>query len=137
MRKYFYILSIVFASLNAYSEEILRSTIVPLAEDDYNKPTNESCKSFSKVLIKARDEWRHVTPFKLTEESLNNFLVGYNLQEDLVADIITVWPQYQGRRDQYYVLIGNKNCFVRWLELLPNSIQEIINSGVKAKINKI
>ncbi len=54
-----------------------------------------------------------------------------------MADIITIWPQYQGRRDQYYVLIGNKNCFVKWLELLPNSIQEIINSGVKAKINKI
>jgi len=44
-----------------------------------------------------------------------------------VADIITIWPQYQGRRDQYYVLIGNKNCFVKWLEL----------SGVKTKINKI
>lgn len=72
--------------------------------------------------------------FKLSEESLNNFVAGYNLQEKLVADIVTIWPSYQGRRDQYYILIGNNNCFVKWLELLPNSIEEIIKQGVKAKI---
>ena len=34
----------------------------------------------------------------------------------------------------YYVLIGNNNCFVKWLELLPNSIQEIIDIGSKKNI---
>jgi hypothetical protein len=56
------------------------------------------------------------------------------MQEELEADIVTVWPSYQGRRDQYYVLIGNNNCFVKWLEILPNSIQELINNGIKSKL---
>lgn len=134
MQKYIYILSIFFISFNVFSEEIIRSGVVPLTKEDFTQTSSNNCKSFSKVLIDAKNEWKHVIPFKLSEESLNNFVAGYNLQEKLVADIVTIWPSYQGRRDQYYVLIGNNNCFVKWLELLPNSIQVIINQGVKAKI---
>ena len=88
----------------------------------------------NETLLEAKNEWKHVIPYKLSQESLKYFVIGYNLQEKLVADIVTVWPSYQGRRDQYFVLIGNNNCFVKWIELLPNSIQEIIDNGVKAKI---
>jgi len=134
MKNIIYILIIFFISFNVFSEEIIRSGVVPLTKEDFMKTSSNNCKSFSKVLTDAKNEWKHVIPFKLSEESLNNFVAGYNLQEKLVADIVTIWPLYQGRRDQYYILIGNNNCFVKWLELLPNSIEEIIKQGVKAKI---
>ena len=134
MRIIIYTLFILFISFNSFSEEILRSALMPLSDDDYLQENNSNCKSFSNVLLEAKNEWKHVIPFKLTEESLNYFLLGYNIQEELEADIVTVWPSYQGRRDQYYVLIGNNNCFVKWLEILPNSIQEIINNGIKSKL---
>ena len=134
MRITIYTLFILFISFNSFSEEILRSALMPLSDDDYSQENNSNCKSFSNVLLEAKNEWKHVTPFKLTEESLNYFLLGYNMQEELEADIVTVWPSYQGRRDQYYVLIGNNNCFVKWLEILPNSIQELINNGIKSKL---
>tara|TARA_Y100001970_G_scaffold210456_1_gene256725 strand:+ start:5691 stop:6068 length:378 start_codon:yes stop_codon:yes gene_type:complete len=121
-------------SSNVSSEEILRSVVIPLTEDDYNKKATKNCRSFSEVLLEAKKEWKHIIPFKLTEEGLKNFLIGYNKQEKLEADIVTVWPSYIGRRDQYYVLIGNNNCFVKWLELLPNSIQEIIDIGSNKNI---
>jgi hypothetical protein len=134
MQRIVFILSILIFSLSAFSEEILRATIEPLTKEDFNTLSKGNCKSFSKTLVEARNEWKHVIPYKLSQESLEYFVIGYNLQEKLVADIVTVWPSYQGRRDQYFVLIGNNNCFVKWIELLPNSIQEIIDNGVKAKI---
>ena len=134
MKNIIYILIIFFISFNVFSEEIIRSGVVPLTKEDFMKTSSNNCKSFSKVLTDAKNEWKHVIPFKLSEESLNNFVAGYNLQEKLVADIVTIWPSYQGRRDEYNILIGNNNCFVKWLELLPNSIEEIIKQGVKAKI---
>ena len=134
MKKIIYILIIFFISFNVFSEEIIRSGVVPLTKEDFMKTSSNNCKSFSKVLTDDKTEWKHVIPLKLSEESLNNFVAGYNLQEKLVADIVTIWPSYQGRRDEYYILIGNNNCFVKWLELLPNSIEEIIKQGVKAKI---
>ena len=134
MQKIILIISFFIFSSNVFSEEIIRATVVPLTEEDFNVPPNSNCKSFAKTLVEARNEWKHIIPFKLSEESLEHFVLGYNLQEKLVADIVTVWPSYQGRRDQYFVLIGYNNCFVKWIELLPNSIQKIINSGEKTKI---
>ena len=134
MKKFIIIFSILIFSFNVSSEEILRSVVMPLTEEDYNKKSPKNCRSFSEVLVEAKKEWKHIIPFKLTEEGLKHFLIGYNKQEKLEADIITVWPSYKGRRDQYYVLIGNDNCFVKWLELLPNSIQEIINIGSNKNI---
>lgn len=133
--KIFIIISVLFFfSFSSNSEEILRSVVTPLTDSDYNQATKDGCQSFSKVLLDAKKEWKHIIPFKLSEEALKYFLIGYNMQEELDADIVTVWPSYKGRRDQYYVLIGKNNCFVKWLELLPNSIQEIINSGSKKNI---
>ena len=131
MKKNVIIFILFIFSFNAFSEEILRSVVMPLTEEDYNKTPSIDCRSFSEVLLEAKNEWRHIIPFKLTDQGLKHFLIGYNMQEKLEADIITVWPSYKGRRDQYYVLIGNNNCFVKWLELLPNSIQEIIDIGAK------
>ena len=132
MRTIIYSLFICIISFNIHSEEILRSSLMPLSDADYSQVSNDNCKSFSSTLLEAKNEWKHVIPFKLTEKSLKYFLLGYNIQEELEADIVTIWPPYQGRRDQYYVLIGNNNCFVKWLEILPNSIQEIINNGMKS-----
>ena len=134
MNKFIIIFGIFFLSFSVSSEEILRSVVIPLTEADYNKKSSNDCRSFSEVLVEAKKEWKHIIPFKLTEEGLKYFLIGYNKQEKLEADIVTVWPSYKGRRDQYYVLIGNNNCFVKWLELLPNSIQEIINIGSNKNI---
>jgi hypothetical protein len=134
MIKYIIILGLFFLSFNVLSEEILRSVVIPLTEEDYQKSPTSDCRSFSNVLIEAKNEWKHIIPFKLSDEGLKHFLIGYNVQEKLEADIVTIWPSYKGRRDQYYVLIGNNNCFVKWLELLPNSIQEIINIGSKKNI---
>ena len=134
MKKYLIILGLFFLSSNVLSEEILRSVVIPLTEEDYKKNPTSDCRSFSNVLVEAKNEWKHIIPFKLNDEGLKHFLIGYNMQEKLEADIVTVWPSYIGRRDQYYVLIGNNNCFVKWLELLPNSIQEIINIGSKKNI---
>ena len=134
MKKIIIIMGLFFLSSNVLSEEILRSVVIPLTKEDYKKKPTSNCRSFSEVLVEAKNEWKHVIPFKLSDQGLKHFLIGYNLQERLEADIVTVWPSYNGRRDQYYVLIGNNNCFVKWLELLPNSIQEIIDIGSKKNI---
>tara|TARA_B100000586_G_C19958467_1_gene362676 strand:+ start:344 stop:769 length:426 start_codon:yes stop_codon:yes gene_type:complete len=135
MKKYIYILFLFCITSQLASEEILRSAVIPLSEEDYNKTSNQNCKAFSDVLKAAKNEWSHIIPYKLTEKALLYFIKGYNMQEELKADIVTIWPSYQGRRDQYYVLIGYNNCFVKWIELLPNSIQEIINNGANRNVS--
>jgi len=135
MKKYIYILFLFCITSQLASKEILRSAVIPLSEEDYNKTSNQNCKAFSDVLKAAKNEWSHIIPYKLTEKALLYFIKGYNMQEELKADIVTIWPSYQGRRDQYYVLIGYNNCFVKWIELLPNSIQEIINNGANRNVS--
>ena len=58
---------------------------MPLTEEDYNKTPSIDCRSFSEVLVEAKNEWRHIIPFKLTEQGLEHFLIGYNMQEKLEA----------------------------------------------------
>ena len=68
------------------------------------------------------------------EETLKYFLSGYNTKEELEADIVTVWPEYRERFAKWYVLIGNNNCFVKWFDILPNELQDIIDIGFKKNL---
>ena len=130
----FIIFSLSFSQI-AYSEQILRWKLLPLHNDDYiQQESSNSCKLFSDVIKNAKAEWPHVTPFKFSKETLKYFLLGYNTKEPLEADIVTVWPEYRERISKWYVLIGNNNCFVKWFNILPNELQDIIDIGFKKSL---
>ena len=76
MKKNVIIFILFIFSFNAFSEEILRSVVMPLTEEDYNKAPSVDCRSFSEVLLEAKNEWRHIIPFKLTDQGLKHFLIG-------------------------------------------------------------
>ena len=69
MKKNVIIFILFIFSFNAFSEEILRSVVMPLTEEDYNKAPSVDCRSFSEVLLEAKNEWRHIIPFKLTDKA--------------------------------------------------------------------
>ena len=56
MKKYIYILFLFCITSQLASEEILRSAVIPLSEEDYNKTSNQNCKAFSDVLKAAKNE---------------------------------------------------------------------------------
>ena len=126
---------IVFGSVQiVQAEQILRWTLLPLEDEDYNDiQLSDECRSFAGVIKNARVEWPHITPFKFSQETLKYFLLGYNTKEALDADIVTVWPEYRERIAKWYVLIGYQNCFVKWFNILPNELQDIIDIGFKKK----
>ena len=136
MRYFFSFLILVFLlSYPLYSEQILRWKLLPLSEADYNNKTvSKSCKLFSEVINDAKLEWPHIVPYKFSEETLKYFLLGYNTKDKLEADIVTVWPEYRERVAKWYVLIGNNNCFVKWFDILPNELQDIIDIGFKKNL---
>tara|TARA_B100001173_G_C15961867_1_gene536057 strand:+ start:658 stop:861 length:204 start_codon:yes stop_codon:yes gene_type:complete len=67
MKKLIIVIGLFFLSSNVLSEEILRSVVIPLTEEDYKKNPTSDCRSFSKVLVEAKNEWKHVIPFKLSD----------------------------------------------------------------------
>jgi len=134
LRYIFLFLFFIFTH-SAYSEQILRWKLIPLSESDYNSTiVKKNCKLFSEVITNAKLEWPHVIPYKFSEETLKYFLSGYNTKEELEADIVTVWPEYRERFAKWYVLIGNNNCFVKWFDILPNELQDIIDIGFKKNL---
>ena len=121
-----------FSMINiSNAEQILRWKLIPLEEKDFNSKVINNCKLFSEVINNARLEWPHIIPYKFSEKTLQYFLLGYNSKEHLEADIVTVWPEYRERIAKWYVLIGNNNCFVKWFDILPNDLQDIIDIGFK------
>ncbi len=132
--KYLFLFILLFFIYNhpTYSEQILRWKLLPLSNLDYNNTSApKNCKLFSEVINNAKSEWPHIIPYKFSEETLKYFLKGYNTKEKLEADIVTVWPEYRERISKWYVLIGNNNCFVKWFDILPNELQDIIDIGFK------
>ena len=124
----------IFISLsyNVNSEQIFRWKLLPLTDEDFNYDNvSKECKLFSDVIKNAKSEWPHITPYKFSDKTLKYFLLGYNTKEILEADIVTVWPEYRERIAKWYVLIGYKNCFVKWFDILPNDLQDIVDIGFK------
>lgn len=138
----FYLLFFYFLSITSttFSEEVpagyvQKWNVAPLSEDDYLDIKNKKCRTFPSVLVEAKIEWPHTLGFKIIDESLVNFVAGYNMQEKLQADKVVVWPNYSS--SDWYVFMGFKNCFVRWIEIQPDNIQSIINEGRKKLKNRI
>ena len=90
MKKNVIIFILFIFSFNAFSEEILRSVVMPLTEEDYNKSPSVDCRSFSEVLVEAKNEWRHIIPFKLIEQGLINY-------KDVSDEVITI---LKSKRDE-------------------------------------
>ena len=87
MKKYIYILFLFCITSQLASEEILRSAVIPLSEEDYNKTSNQNCKAFSDVLKAAKNEWSHIIPYKLTEKALLYFIKGYKLKYLVIIEL--------------------------------------------------
>jgi len=133
-------LIIFLFTFSASSEEVpagyvAKWDVVPLSKEDYEFTNKKECKLFSSVLKEAKTEWPHTSPFKIVNDSLVHFVEGYNIQENLLADVVVVWPNYSS--SEWYVFMGHENCFVRWIEIQPDNIQSIINEGRKQLSNKI
>ena len=132
------LLMFLFA-FSASSEEVpagyvVKWDVVPLSKKDYEFIKEKECQTFSSVLKEAKSEWPHTNPFKIVNDSLTHFIEGYNIQENLLADVVVIWPNYSS--SEWYVLMGNENCFVRWIEIQPDNIQSIMNEGRKKLSNK-
>ena len=81
-------------------------------------------------------EQPHITPFKIVNKTLNNFLSGYilktpdqNTKELLNIDTVVIWPNFE--QSDWYVLLGSNSCFYKWLEIQPDNIDSIIALGEK------
>ena len=56
MKKLIIVIGLFFLSSNVLSEEILRSVVIPLTEEDYKQNPTSECRSVSKVLVDAKNE---------------------------------------------------------------------------------
>ena len=101
----------------------------PLSQKDYEMNDSESCQSFAGILKQGKKEQPHITAFKIINDSLNNFIKGYNDKEQINIDTVVIWPNFE--QNDWYVLMGYQNCFVRWIEIIPDNIQSIMDEGKK------
>ena len=109
---------------------VAKWSTIPLNENDYLEHENFNCETLSGVLAKGKIEEPQIIPFKIIENTLINFVKGYQLRDNINFDTVVVWPNYQ--QSDWYVLMGNNNCFIRWIEIQPDNIQSIIDDGKAA-----
>ena len=109
---------------------------IPLIKEDYTIKYDQDCVSFEGILKKGKMEQPHITPFKIVNKTLNNFINGYiiktpdeNTKELLRINTVVIWPNYE--QSDWYVLLGSNSCFVKWLEIQPDNIDSIIDLGKK------
>jgi hypothetical protein len=109
---------------------------IPLTDLDYKIKNKVNCKSFEGTLKKGKIEQPHISPFKIINETLKSFIAGYKVrmsQDDLNSfpniDTVVIWPNYE--QSNWYVLMGSESCFVKWIELQPDNIDNIISIGKK------
>ena len=109
---------------------------IPLIKEDYTIKYDQDCVSFEGILKKGKMEQPHITPFKIVNKTLNNFINGYiiktpdeNAKELIRINTVVIWPNYE--QSDWYVLLGSNSCFVKWLEIQPDNIDSIIDLGKK------
>ena len=109
---------------------------IPLTDLDYKIKNKVNCKSFEGTLKKGKIEQPHISPFKIINKTLESFIAGYKVrmsQDDLNSfpniDTVVIWPNYE--QSNWYVLMGSESCFVKWIELQPDNIDNIISIGKK------
>jgi len=109
---------------------------IPLIKEDYTIKYDQNCVSFEGILKKGKIEQPHITPFKIVNKTLNNFINGYiiktsdeNTKELIRINTVVIWPNYE--QSDWYVLLGSNSCFVKWLEIQPDNIDSIIALGKK------
>ena len=109
---------------------------IPLIKEDYTIKYDQDCVSFEGILKKGKMEQPHITPFKIVNKTLNNFINGYiiktpdeNTKELIRINTVVIWPNYE--QSDWYVLLGSNSCFVKWLEIQPDNIDSIIALGKK------
>ena len=109
---------------------------IPLINEDYTIKYDQDCVSFEGILKKGKIEQPHITPFKIVNKTLNNFINGYiiktpdeNTKELIRINTVVIWPNYE--QSDWYVLLGSNSCFVKWLEIQPDNIDSIIALGKK------
>ena len=108
---------------------------IPLIKEDYTIKYDQDCVSFEGILKKGKIEQPHITPFKIVNKTLNNFINGYIIKapdentKELIINTVVIWPNYE--QSDWYVLLGSNSCFVKWLEIQPDNIDSIIDLGKK------
>ena len=102
--------------LSASAEEVPAGYVakwetVLLNEKDFIDNNSERCTSFSGVLSKGKIEQPQIIALKIVNGTLKNFIRGYQSIENIQFDTVVVWPNYE--QSDWYVLMGDNNCFVR------------------------
>ena len=131
--KYFMLILIIFyLPISIFAEEVPAGYVAKwettlLTEKDYTENANINCESFSRILAKGKIEQPQIIPLKIINNTLINFIKGYQLRDNIKFDSVVVWPNYE--QSDWYVLMAYKNCFIRWIEIQPDNIQSIIEDG--------
>jgi hypothetical protein len=107
---------------------------ISLSDQDYEIKTEKTCQSFEGTLKKGKIEMPHIIPFKIINKTLINFKNGYKITNkeynlDLInkIDTVVIWPDYE--QSNWYVLMGSSSCFISWIEIQPDNLDAIIDSG--------
>jgi hypothetical protein len=107
---------------------------ISLSDQDYEMKTEKTCQSFEGTLKKGKIEMPHIIPFKIINKTLINFKNGYKINNkeyslDLInkIDTVVIWPDYE--QSNWYVLMGSSSCFISWIEIQPDNLDAIIDSG--------
>ncbi len=127
--------------MNLYAEKVPAGYVakwdtILLSDQDYEIKSKKTCQSFEGTLKKGKIEMPHIIPFKIINKTLINFINGYKINSeesnlDLInkIDTVVIWPNYE--QSNWYVLMGSSSCFISWIEIQPDNLDAIIDSGKK------
>ena len=125
--------------INLYAEKVPAGYVgkwdtISLSDQDYEMKTEKTCQYFEGTLKKGKIEMPHIIPFKIINKTLINFKKGYKINNkesslDLInkIDTVVIWPDYE--QSNWYVLMGSSSCFISWIEIQPDNLDAIIDSG--------
>ena len=134
-----YLSIICLFCINLYAEKVPAGYVakwdtISLSDQDYEMKTEKTCQSFEGTLKKGKIEMPHIIPFKIINKTLINFKKGYKINNkeynlDLInkIDTVVIWPDYE--QSNWYVLMGGSSCFISWIEIQPDNLDAIIDSG--------
>ncbi len=107
------------------------------AADTESDLTAGGCVSFAATVDRAAAQWPKSPHYALDHQISRSFVAGYNRVrtggEKLVADEVEIFPMLA--HDTWYVLAGNKGCFVFWTELAPDLMQKLMDNGPRGPID--
>ncbi len=95
----------------------------------------ESCKKYDDYIEKAKEQWPYSQHITLSSSERESFVISYNSQvkddEKLIADEMMLFPLHDST--YWYVLAGNKGCFVFWTNIEGDKFIELLDGSILSK----